>query len=154
MRNIIAFLVALLVFVAPALSGATTQASKTRVTRGYSHAMCPTFGAGTGVCDNGAAGDDLYARVDMYSTVTFNYTEDGTGACDVYAATQNIDVPGTADLSGLTANKINSTSLSDALDKITFSNFDFYYMWVQCDTVATSVTVEMQGSIGLERLIR
>lgn len=156
MKNFIVLLSALALLMTPSLSLATTQAAKTSTARGYTHTMCDTEGV-DGVCAHDVNGDgnddgDVFAIVDAYEEMTFFFTETGTtGTCDIYAASQAEDVPGTADLSTLNMAQINSTSLAAATDKITISG-TFYYVWIQCDAeVAETVTVKMQGATGLKR---
>lgn len=147
MKLFFAALIAIL-FMAPAANSGTL-ASATKVARGFSHAMC-VADTSTGNCDaNGTP--DVYAVVDMYATVTFTYTESGTGSCVIYGSGPENDVPGTDDLDSFETVQLNTTALTLAAPQLTLSDFDFKYVWVDCATVGTSVTVYMQGSYGVQK---
>jgi len=145
-RIAIATIVALL---APVTLFASSPVAGSKTETGSSYILCNAE-TSVGVCDTGTI--DNYTRVDKFSSFTAFLTESGTGSsCDVYVASKNEDVPGTSDLSTLSANKINSVALSATQDKITFSG-PFYYLWIDCTAVAsTSTTVVVQGSVGTRR---
>ncbi len=130
---------------------AQAQATKTRTDRGWSHLMCAAETT-NGICDSGS--EDIYAWVGNYSSFTVYFEETGgvTATCEVHAA--GIGVSMATDMNGFSENKINSTSLSDSQDAITFSGGDFEYVWVKCASISTTVTVTLQGSVGLHRTKR
>ena len=139
----------------PVLASAGTVAARTKVESGWSHVMCSLETDVDEGCDaDGAEG--IFAVVDMYDTVTFTLIDAGTSSsvCEIHAGTTFDDVPGTSDLSTLGGDKINSTSLADAQERIQFNNISYKYLWVVCSVADASSTVIMQGSVGSNRIGR
>lgn len=133
---------------------AQSKASTTRTDRGWSHAMCLAETT-NGVCDT-SGGEDIYAWVANYESFTVFITMTGgtAVACDVYAAGIEIDMVTDLGAAGFTQNKINSVSLSDTQDAITFTGGNFENVWIKCASIDTTVTVTLQGSVGLHRTKR
>jgi len=133
---------------------AATQALKTSLTRGYTHLMCSSE-TDDGICES--ASSDIFAVVDGYENLTFFfYQEAGSGStCEIYATgLRESTINNATDLSTFNANIINSSSLSSTLDKITFADIGFKYAWVECSLNGGTVSVEMIGSVGTDRLNR
>jgi hypothetical protein len=128
---------------------ASTQASKDKTPLGYSFLMCDSNANTGAVCDD-ADGEDVYAIVDRFTSLTFIFSESGSGAtCEAYAAGQREPalVPDTADLSTISTDSLFSTSLSITQSKITLQNVNFKYVWVTCtDATAMGVIVELRGT--------
>lgn len=133
------------VFAVPAF--AAELATSYRTARGKIFLMCDAE-TSNGVCDN--ASGDLIAKTSDWSILTFEFSEVGSGStCDIYAAVESSDTTNLIsdlDLSDNANNKINSTALSASLDKITFTDADFEFVWVSCTIAGTSATVRMRVS--------
>jgi len=139
----------------PVAATAGQLAARTKTETGWSHVMCEGE-TSTGVCDLNAT-NDIYAVVDMYTTVTFSLVDplDSSAVCEIYAATAyDTTVPTAADISAIGGDKINSTDLSNAQERISFSNISYKYMWVSCTTNDADSQVIMQGSVGPTRIGR
>jgi len=131
---------------------AQTKATSARIPNGYAYIICNAETV-DGICDGAGAtaGDDTYVDVSQFDRFTVFLEEAGgpTVTCEVYATDEILQAPA-ADMSSFTTNRINSVSMSDSQDSITFGG-DFGYMWVSCAGVATSVTVTLRGQVGRSR---
>lgn len=123
---------------------AGVEVSKTRTKRGFIATMCNAE-ATTGVCDDGAG--DLMADVDGFSVLTFEFTQSGAGTtCDIYGQVNTTDLTGDADLSDNFTTPINGTAMSSSLEKITITDADFKYVWIECTiSGGSAATVVMRA---------
>lgn len=141
----------LLAFTVPGISLAGVQAPLVRTAQGHSFLMCDNE-TGSGVpCQTTG---DTFAYVQNYDTLTFFFSEVGSGAtCEAYAFgyyDENGDAANPiseSNLENFTTDSLFSTSLSSTQRVITLSYTDFNFVFVTCtDSTSMDVTVEMRAS--------
>jgi len=147
-------LAAMLTFFMAGTAFAQTAAPSTRVSRGYAYILCDAETNATGACDGaaGVGGDDRYVNVSRFDVFTVTFADTGThdSTCEIHAS--DVYTAPAASYASRPENRINDTSLSDANDAISFSNFNFEYIWAVCTLAnATDYTVHVTGSVGRGR---
>ncbi len=157
MKNLNILVVILSFLFAGSAYGTTEQATNVRNARGYTYKMCDDETTVSAVVCQNSAGNEIFAIVDRFDTLTFTFHDTGSGdnSCDIFTADQNANVTGSSNLDAeaFEFGPVNSTSLSSTQQVITLSEIDFFYVWVTCAGAGTSplMTVEMQASVGRKR---
>ena len=136
----------------PTDSVAGVQAPLVRTAQGHSFLMCDNESTSAVPCATSSG--DTFAFVQNYDTLTFFFSEAGSGAtCEAYAFgyyDENGDAAdpiGETNLENFTTDSLFSTSLSATQRVITLSYTDFSFVFVTCtDASSMDVTVEVRGS--------
>lgn len=148
-------LAAMLTFFMAGTAFAQSHAPSTRVAKGYAYKLCDAeTTAGPAACDGaaGVGGDDRYVNVSRFDvfTVTFEAEDAGTATCDIFGS--DVFTPPAADYTSRTNVKINTDTLSITVTDISFSDFNFEYIWAECTLgTSTSYSVNVTGSVARGR---
>ena len=121
--------------------------TRTRHAGGATWTLCDAETTDDAVCDDGTV--DRAAVVAGYTTLLFD-SSGGTSAnysCDVYGADHTVAGADGADLSS-SGFQMNSVSLSQTTEAISFSDMPVSVVWIKCGTIADSgnVSVTVTGS--------
>ena len=98
----------------------------------------------TGICDDGA--NDISAIVTGYPNLLFESSQSTSTsyACDIYAGSKAVVASDRSDLTG-DGFQINSISLTESVEAISFSDTPVDVVWMQCTVNNNAVTVTVTG---------
>ena len=130
-----------------ATSATAYNQTRSRHSGGTTWTLCSAETTDDAVCDDGTT--DRAAAVAGFTTLLFDSSGSSSTnyACDIYGADHAVAEAAAADLSS-SGFQMNSVSLSQTAEAISFSDMPVSVVWIKCGTIgdSNSVTITVTGS--------